>query len=162
MKKFLLMSTTLMILCVCSTVFAGTLVKKVYFSSFPIEINGENYSSETPILNYQNRTYVALREFAEMVEVDVEFKENGIIINSREEITDEIIEKDTDTKEKIEVTIETSPREEQEDRIVYVSKTGVKYHAISNCNGGNYSSIKWSEAKNKGYTSCLRCAAKLV
>lgn len=160
MKKFLLLSS-LMVFCVFSTVFAGTLVKNVYFSSFPIIINGENYSSETPILNYQNVTYVALREFSEMVEVDVDFKDNTIIINSREEISNEDALK-TEHEEEIEVIVEASKENNEEEKIVYVSKTGVKYHLVSNCNGGNYSSIKWSEAKNKGYTSCLRCAANLA
>ena len=65
-----------------SCVYAGNLVKKVYFSPYPILIDNEEYSSEMPILSYQDRTYVALREFSEMVGVNIDFVDETIIIDT--------------------------------------------------------------------------------
>ena len=156
MKKIFLVSC-LMVFCAFSTVFAGTLVKKVYFSTFPIIINGENYSSETPILNYQNRTYVALREFSQMVGVNIDFDDNTIIIDSKIEDVDEETKKDIQTIDREELLITSS-----EDKNVYISKTGTKYHVKSDCGGGIFSIVKLSIAKEKGYTSCLKCSSILV
>lgn len=144
-------------------VYAGNLVKKVYFSPYPILIDGEGYSSEMPILQYQERTYVALREFSEMVDVNVDFKEGVIIIETKEKLKNNF-EKIDETKENIQEN-ENRIDERIEDissnsnsKIVYVSKTGKKYHKLSNCNSANYFEITLSEAIKEGYTPCLRCA----
>ena len=153
MKKFWL-SFFIVFSMISTIVYAGNLVKKVYFSPYPIKINSEEYASEMPILQYQERTYVALREFSEMVGVEVEFVNNEIIINSQnlkaiensEEVVNEHIEEPTETPN------------QQNRNIVYVSKTGKKYHRLSNCNSATYYEITLSEAIAEGYTPCLRCA----
>ena len=138
---------------ISTIVYAGNLVKKVYFSPYPIKIDGEEYASEMPILQYQDRTYVALREFATMVDVEVDFINNEIIINSIknanviENIESEKIEEHSSDTEIVE-----------KKNIVYVSQTGKKYHKLSNCNSAKYFEISLSEAISKGYTPCLRCA----
>ena len=43
------------------------------------------------------------------------------------------------------------------DNVVYISKSGTKYHKIKQCTKANYSPIMLSEALQKGYTACLRC-----
>ena len=153
MKKFWL-SFFIVFSMISTIVYAGNLVKKVYFSPYPIKMNGEEYASEMPILQYQERTYVALREFSEMVGVEVEFVNNEIIINlqnlkaieNSEEVVNEHIEESTETSN------------QQNRNIVYVSKTGKKYHRLSNCNSATYYEITLSEAIAEGYTPCLRCA----
>lgn len=144
-------------------VYAGNLVKKVYFSPYPILIDGEGYSSEMPILQYQERTYVALREFSEMVDVNVDFKEGVIIIETNEDESDEY-EKIEQSKEDIfqdeNIVIENSESNSynSNSKVVYVSKTGKKYHKLSNCNSATYYEITLSDAIKDGYTPCLRCA----
>ena len=142
-------------------VYAGNLVKKVYFSPYPILIDGEGYSSEMPILQYQERTYVALREFSEMVGVEVDFRESVIIIETKKE-ENKNIERTEKTKEDVleddEKVIENVEVGDSNLKKVYVSKTGKKYHKLSNCNSANYFEITLSDAIKKGYTPCLRCA----
>ena len=138
-------------------VYAGNIVKKVYFSPYPIVIDGEEYSSEMPILQYQERTYVALREFSEMVNVHVDFKDGVIIIESKES------EKEINSEEFINYEKETSDNSEStiistNSKIVYIAKTGKKYHKLSNCNNATYYEISLSDAIKEGYTPCLRCA----
>jgi len=66
--------------------YAGTLVKKVYFSAYPISIDGEEYASESPILSYQDRTYVSLREFSNMVGVEIDFKDDTIYLTTNNKV----------------------------------------------------------------------------
>ena len=144
-------------------VYAGNLVKKVYFSPYPILIDGKGYSSEMPILQYQERTYVALREFSEMVDANVDFKDGVIIIETKgesekdlkkiEEAKENTKENESGIIEKIDNTTSSS-----NPKIVYVSKSGKKYHKLSNCNSANYFEITLSDAIKEGYTPCLRCA----
>lgn len=142
-------------------VYAGNLVKKVYFSPYPILIDGEEYSSEMPILQYQERTYVALREFSEMVDVHVDFRDNVIIIETKEDVknnlgkTEGIREDINDEQNKI---VESEESSTGNSKIVYVSKTGKKYHKLSNCNSATYFEMTLSDAIKEGYTPCLRCA----
>ena len=150
MKKFWL-SFFVVFSMISTVVCAGNLVKKVYFSPYPIKIDGEEYSSEMPILQYQERTYVALREFAEMVNVEVSFLNNQIIIKTSEEDIEIFYESNNVEESKQEV-------EEPKKNVVYISKTGKKYHRISNCNNANYFEVSLSEAIAKGCTPCLRCA----
>lgn len=153
MKKFWL-SFFAVFTMISTVVYAGNLVKKVYFSPYPISIDGEEYYSEMPILQYQERTYVALREFSEMVGVEVDFANNQIIIktNVEENETENLdsIEKETEQEKQENLLIKTN--------VVYVSKTGKKYHKLSNCNSATYFEISLSEAIAEGYTPCLRCA----
>ncbi len=81
MKKYLIV-ICIFCMSIFSCVYAGNLVKKVYFSPYPILINDKEYSSEMPILSYQDRTYVALREFSEMVGVKIDFIDDTIIIET--------------------------------------------------------------------------------
>lgn len=142
-------------------IYAGNIVKKVYFSPYPILIDGEEYSSEMPILQYQERTYVALREFSEMVGVQVDFGDNVIIIETKEDVknnsgkAEEIREDNNDEQNKI---VESEESSSGNSKIVYVSKTGKKYHKLSNCNSATYFEITLSDAIKEGYTPCLRCA----
>jgi hypothetical protein len=139
--------------------YAGNLVKKVYFSPYPILINGEGYSSEMPILQYQERTYVALREFSEMVNVEVDFKDDVIIIETKD-VEESTLSKIDEVEEKVQEneTDKNLEKNNSNSKIVYVSKTGKKYHKISNCNSATYFEITLSNAIREGYTPCLRCA----
>lgn len=162
MKK-IFVSFILLFAMFSTVAYAGNLVKKVYFSPYPILINGEEYSSEMPILQYQERTYVALREFSEMVDVHVDFKDDVIIIETKEEGSDEQEEienskEDILKNENIAVENTEESVSNSNSKIVYVSKTGKKYHKLSNCNSANYYEITLSEAIKEGYTPCLRCA----
>lgn len=44
-----------------------------------------------------------------------------------------------------------------EDKTVYITRTGSKYHYDSSCNGGTYYAVKLSEATAKGLTPCAKC-----
>ena len=138
-----------------SIAYAGILVKKVYFSSFPIVINGKNYSSESPILSYQNRTYVALREFAEMVDVNVDFVDGTIIINSLDISMNELENTNSNMDDK---EIDKNDNVESNNRLVYVSKSGSKYHLSKDCNVNAYFSLSLAMAREDGYTLCKQCS----
>lgn len=167
MKLFLkktLILCVIFILATSAISYAGTLVKKVYFSSFPIHIDGENYSSENPILTYQNKTYVPLREFSEMVGVDIDFRNGEIYIDT--EIYDEAenlnsessknLESDNDTN----IVLDQKETVKESSAVVYVSKTGTKYHKTKQCAKFAYNQIELSKAIKNGYTACLRCYKK--
>lgn len=155
-KKILILSG-IMILLISSIVYAGVLVKKVYFSGYPIIINGDEYSSEMPILSYQDRTYVALREFSNMVGVDVEFKDSIIYIEYGRTKKDSAIETEIVSEHvSSENGIEFSEND-NEGNIVYISKSGKKYHLLKDCNTKICYSISLNEAINKGYEACLKC-----
>ena len=65
-------------------VYGAAQVAEVYFSSFPITVNDESYTSTMPILNYQGRTYLPLREFGNATGTNVDFVNNTIKINTAE------------------------------------------------------------------------------
>lgn len=152
----------MLILSLTSCVYAGNLVKKVYFSPYPILINDQEYSSEMPILSYQDRTYVALREFSEMVGVEIDFIEETIIINTdarKEDFkTEANMNKETQIENLISKDVLASEEiNEIKNEIVYITKTGTKYHVKSNCSKGVYYTTTLEEAKRNGYTMCKRC-----
>ena len=80
--KRILFICSIFILSTTALSYAGTLIKKVYFSGFPIYVDGEEYSSQNPILSYQDRTYMPLREFAEMLGVKVDFEDGKIYLKT--------------------------------------------------------------------------------
>lgn len=156
MKKFGV--SFLVVLAMCSTiVYAGNLVKKVYFSPYPILIDGEEYSSENPILQYNNRTYVALREFSEMIDVDISFENDVIIIK-----TPQCEEKDNQIEEEMEEEIvikkEDASTATSNEKVVYISLNGKKYHKLSKCGNAKLTKVTLAKAIGEGYTPCLRCA----
>ncbi|PKL42977.1 MAG: hypothetical protein CVV39_08740 [Planctomycetes bacterium HGW-Planctomycetes-1] len=57
------------------------------------------------------------------------------------------------------VPVVTAPQAKDEDIIVYVTKSGTKYH-LANCQHLSQSSlpIKLQDAKARGYTPCSRCS----
>lgn len=166
--KRILIICSILILSTTALSYAGTLVKKVYFSSFPIYVDGEEYSSQNPILSYQDRTYMPLREFAEMLGVNVDFEDGKIYLK-----TPDTNEDDEKTKEEnilqnagasysegeflTEKNILDVAGNDDKENIVYISKSGTKYHKIKQCTKANYFPITLSEANKKGYTACLRC-----
>lgn len=64
--------------------FASEMLSEVYKSEFPIKINGKAYTAEMPVLNYQGRTYLALREFGTATGNNIDFQNNTIIINTKD------------------------------------------------------------------------------
>ncbi len=163
MKKKTFLLFVVLIFSLTSFVYAGNLVKKVYFSPYPILIDDEEYSSEMPILSYQDRTYVALREFSEMVGVEIDFMEETIIINTKKDYVGDFRneKEDTITKEKDLLSAQNDTEIESvspsKSSIVYITKTGTKYHMKSNCSKGNYYTSTLDSATQNGYTACKRC-----
>ena len=71
------------ILLVSGISVASTLVTgDVYFSSFPIYVNGSYYTSSSPLLNYNGRTYVPLNEIGTMLGTNVVFNNNTIYLTN--------------------------------------------------------------------------------
>lgn len=46
----------------------------------------------------------------------------------------------------------------QNERKVYRTKTGKRYHYDAHCNGGDYYEVTLSDAQNAGLTPCKKCA----
>lgn len=67
----------------CGIGVASTVaVQNVYFSSFPIYVNGKYYSSTNPVLNYNGRTYLPLNEIGTALGGSVTFNNNTIYVSS--------------------------------------------------------------------------------
>lgn len=164
MKKYLIL---VCIICTSlfSCVYAGNLVKKVYFSPYPILIDNKEYSSEMPILSYQDRTYVALREFSEMVGVKIDFVDETIIIDTInkeksdiEHIQDSSKNEVTEKEENLITKAEDNENySDNLSEVVYITKSGTKYHVKMNCTKGVYYKTTLEEAKRNGYTMCKKC-----
>ena len=149
MKK-IFMQFFIVFMMISTVAYAGNLVKKVYFSPYPILIDGEGYSSEMPILQYQERTYVALREFSEMVGVNVGFKDEVITIETKEYgISDfEKIEKpkeDIKNDEKLNDKKLENSVSSSNSKIVYVYKWNCAYV------GSDVRWFKWSSVKRPSF-----------
>lgn len=163
MKKYLIL-ICIVVTSLFTCVYAGNLVKKVYFSPYPILIDGKEYSSEMPILSYQDRTYVALREFSEMVGVKIDFIDETIIIDSENKEKDNIeVIQDSSKNEIIEKNENLITKSEDENlsntlsEMVYITKSGTKYHIKMNCTKGVYYTTTLEDAKRNGYTMCKKC-----
>lgn len=58
---------------------------------------------------------------------------------------------------KTETTAQASQPAMQNERKVYRTKTGKRYHYDSHCNGGDYYEVTLSDAQNAGLTPCQKC-----
>jgi hypothetical protein len=82
-KKILFIS--FIFLLVLSTVgWAKSETYTVYKNTFPIVVNGQEYTSDLPILNFQGRTYVPLKIVGDMLGASVKFDEqaNKVLIEN--------------------------------------------------------------------------------
>lgn len=59
---------------------------------------------------------------------------------------------------KTDTSAQTSQPATQNERKVYRTKTGKRYHYDSHCNGGDYYEVTLSDAQNAGLTPCKKCA----
>lgn len=89
MKKGFILGFFVATIITTGIVFASEMLSNVYISSFPIKLNGESYMAEMPVLNYQGRTYLALREFGTVTGNEIDFIDNTIIINNAQNNTKE-------------------------------------------------------------------------
>jgi hypothetical protein len=81
MKKILIIVSILLI-SISSVVFASSMLQDVYLNEFAMNVNGKEYISQMPILNYQGRTYLPLREFGDITGINVDFQNNTIIVDN--------------------------------------------------------------------------------
>lgn len=134
MKKILII-TAVLIVSVISIVFASDALQDVFISQFPIKINGVDYTAENPVLSYQGRTYLALREFGTATNNKIDFVDKTILIDTP-------------------VTVDSL-------NIVYVSKGGNKYHYDEHCNGATYHRTPLEDAINvMKLDPCEKCVLK--
>ena len=117
-------------------VMANDMLSEVYTSQFPIKIDGKEYTPEMPILSYQGRTYLPLREFGTATNNKVDFQDNTILIDTKSMYTDE------------------------SERLIYTTRTGQKYHYDGSCNGGDYFRTTLSDAQKLGLQPCEKCVLK--
>ena len=136
MKKGFILGFATATLLTTGIVFAAEMLSEVYTSHFPIKIDGKEYTSQMPILNYQGRTYLPLREFGTATNNEVDFKDNTIIINTKPYYASE------------------------NEKLIYMTRTGQKYHYDSSCNGGDYFRTTLSDAQKLGLQPCEKCVLK--
>lgn len=53
---------------------------------------------------------------------------------------------------------EESKTEKDKPKVVYITKSGKKYHYSKSCGKRNYKAVSLSEAVKKGYEPCKKCA----
>lgn len=134
MKKILIISAIL-VLSIVSIVFASGQLQEVFTNRFPIKINGAEYTPEKPVLSYQGSTYLALREFGTATNNKIDFADGTILIDTPQ-------------------TIESL-------NLVYVSKSGKKYHYDEHCNGATYHRTPLTDAINvMQLEPCEKCVLK--
>lgn len=112
----------------CGAGVAATLVAgDVYFSSFPIYINGKYYSTTDPVLNYNGRTYLPLNEIGTALGGKVTFNNNNnaIYVTSYNDSYEDIY----DDKEDIELYVG-----ESEEYYISLAKYGAKSATITGAN----------------------------
>lgn len=79
-KGFIVGSITTLIL--TGFVYGASQLANVYLSPFDIKLDGKEYKAEMPVLNYQGRTYLALREMGTVLGNEIDFENDTIIINT--------------------------------------------------------------------------------
>lgn len=87
MKKFNLKSMVFGIIAgvitTCGIGVAATVaVNGVYFSQYPMYVNGSYYSPINPALNYNGRTYLPLNEIGTLLGADISFNNNAIYVET--------------------------------------------------------------------------------
>ena len=63
-------------------VAATVAVNGVYFSQYPIYVNGSYYNPENPTLNYNGRTYLPLSEIGKLLGGEISFNNSVIYVNT--------------------------------------------------------------------------------
>lgn len=135
MKKGFILGIACATILTASFSYAADMLAEVYTSTFPIKLNGSIYTPEMPVLNYQGRTYLALREFGTVTNNEIDFQDNTIIINNQKEADDL--------------------------NMVYVSKGGSKYHYDEHCNGATYHRTPLEDATSiMKLQPCEKCVLK--
>lgn len=134
MKRILIIAFIL-IISIVSIVFANEQLQEVFTSQFPIKINGVQYTPEMPVLSYQGRTYLALREFGTATNNKIDFVDSTILIDT--------------------------PATVDSLNLVYVSKGGKKYHYDEHCNGADYHRTPYEDAIGiMNLEPCEKCVLK--
>lgn len=86
MKKKICITIGLLAIMMVTLAYAGNIVtKEVYNSTFNIRLNGALYTPQSQILSYDGRTYLQLREFANITNNEVDFINDEIIVNTKDE-----------------------------------------------------------------------------
>ncbi|MCR8656549.1 copper amine oxidase N-terminal domain-containing protein [Paenibacillus endoradicis] len=84
MKKKVIIAMSVLVFVGATTIWAADEVKYILTKlSAPIIVNGEQYNSTAPILNYKDTTYVPLREVTNLLDKDIKWnaKQGQIEIN---------------------------------------------------------------------------------
>lgn len=84
MKIKKIIGITLTTLLLSSTVFANTTTYQAVSNPFGLYINGKAITSDQPILNYNNFTYVPLRLVSQNLNASVDLNNNNIVINTND------------------------------------------------------------------------------
>lgn len=90
----------------------------------------------------------------------IEKKENSNTSSNQNEIKDI---KNTDkkpTKEKKKDLDSSLENKKENSKIVYITKSGKKYHYSNSCSKGNFTAISIKDAIEKGYEPCKKCVKK--
>ena len=127
-NKKLVLGLVLGLVIAGSISLASTLVTgNVYFNPYKILLNGKEHITNLPILNYNDSTYVPLRELATLTGSKVDFKDSKIIINNTSNNGDNEIKTEDILGEWIPQYAEDENGNETGLNLIYGS--GIKYGA---------------------------------
>ena len=132
------LSTVLLTVAMCGVAFAssGTVQKELHYNNIKVALNGEQIAfidaNGNPVEPFiiDGTTYLPIRAVSGALGLDVGW--------------------DSATST---VTLSTP----KEDRAIYVTKTGKKYHYDSTCNGGTYWDVPYATAIGFGLQPCDKC-----
>lgn len=54
-------------------------------------------------------------------------------------------------------TKKSEKKDNSKEKVVYITKSGKKYHSKNSCGRGNFTAVSLEEALSKGYSPCKKC-----
>lgn len=119
-------------------------------------VNGQTIALDVPAKIINGSTMVPARFVAENFNASVTWvpETETVAIETQ---TVETFASAEEAPQTVESTPVLEPTGEVEQRTVYITKTGKRYHYDNNCNAGSYIESTLEEAQNKGLTPCEKC-----
>lgn len=146
----------------------------LYLNDTMAYINDSEYVLDTPAVSIDGRTMVPARFVAESLDCQVFWDNSAKCVSvytnaeavqaytSQQEELQAAKEAEearlsSEAAERERIQQQSAQPQDVQDRTVYITKTGKRYHYDDSCNGGTYIASTLSEAISRGLTPCQKC-----
>lgn len=133
-------------------------------------VNGYEKTLDVPAQNIENRVMIPARFVAESLGAQVSWDQANDVVKittdnqsttgSSQTTNQSQTAQSSETTNSISKTPNPSGQptiNKSTSNVVYITKTGKRYHYDNKCNGGTYYSTTLSEAQSRGLTPCNKC-----